>query len=87
MNRFSILREGRRAHRPDIRRPDATNEMRHGDGRVGRRGRSESETRHGRVLLGGVFGFGQGGMATVLPGSVLMTTVALTCWTLSGGEP
>ncbi|MCK9931670.1 hypothetical protein MXD62_31790 [Frankia sp. Mgl5] len=39
------------------------------------------------VLLGGVFGFGQGGMATVLPGSVFMTTVVLTCWTLSGGEP
>lgn len=39
------------------------------------------------VLLGGTLGFGMDGAVTVLPGAVLMSTILLTGWTLSGGEP
>lgn len=39
------------------------------------------------VLLGGALGFGMGGAVTVLPGAVLMSTILLTGWTLSAGEP
>ncbi len=39
------------------------------------------------VLLGGGLGCGVDGAVMVLPGCVLMSTVLLTGWTLSGGEP
>ncbi|MEX5633116.1 hypothetical protein [Parafrankia sp. FMc2] len=39
------------------------------------------------ILAGGALGFAVGGAVTVLPGSVLLATLFLDGWTLTGGEP
>ncbi|WP_018637690.1 DUF3592 domain-containing protein [Parafrankia elaeagni] len=39
------------------------------------------------TLLGGALGYGLDGAVTVIPGAVLMSTILLTGWMLSGGEP